>query len=504
MCKEDPTCSRIEELAAANKKLADENTSLKDRIAWFERQVFGQKKERFVADSDVQMQLALDGVTPQPKPATTETVTYRRTKTDANKTPHGREDFPAHLPRVRILIPADFDTTGMEKIGEKITEELHYEPPVFEVKQLVREVFATTSNGVRTALCVDMPPRCIDKGKADSSVIAHVITAKCVDHMPLYRIAAQIKRDSGFEIAESTLNNWFERGSFWLSTIANELQRRIFAGTYVQMDESTLRVMIQPTGGKSSLGCMWVATSPEQKLVLFTYNKSHGAKIARRLIPPEFSGVVQTDGLDVYGWIDAEVGMIHAGCHAHSRRGFDESLTNDKDRAAFALSLYRELFAVEREAMERNFLPDERLALRKERSLPLMNRLHSWCSEEIKKLRPKDKISKAIAYTLNQWNCLTRFLEDGRIEISNNIVENVIRPLALGRKNWLFAGSEEGARRLAIMYSVLGTCKLLGVNPFRYISHVLEELPKRKANDIEDLLPMNWKDRKISDIVTCN
>jgi len=168
MCK-DTACTLerdYAELKKHNKTLSDEIAWLKSRIDWFEWQIYGQKTERFIPDGALQTQLPLEGFAAQEKKKITETITYTRTKPDANKTPHGRDGLPAHLPRERVLIPADFDTTGMEKMGEKITEELHYEPPVFKVRQLVREVFATINNGERTLVCVDMPLRCIDKGKA--------------------------------------------------------------------------------------------------------------------------------------------------------------------------------------------------------------------------------------------------------------------------------------------------------------------------------------------------
>lgn len=485
-------CDKFRKLKQEHEKALAEIAFLKNRIAWFERQTFGQKTERFIPD-DSQLQLDLGQQSQENRAETVQNISFSRRASQANKTPHGRDEIPAHLPRERVVIEPDFDTTGMEKIGEKITEELHYTPPVFKARQLVREVFVSTVDGEKSVKCAGMPPRCIDKGKAGPSVVAHIISEKCVDHIPLNRTCARIKRTCGMEISQSTVNGWFERGAFWLETLANEIARRIYCSGYIQMDESTIKVMIQPTKGKCSTGHMWVTHAPEVKMVCFHYDKSRGAKVARRLIPPDYGGMLQTDGYESYGWVDKKMDVIHAGCMAHSRRKFDEALTNDRARASAALNMFKEIFAVEALAKEKQLNTEQRLELRTEKSVPLMAQLKTWCMQEIRNVTPGSLIGKAINYTLNQWSRLEQFLYNGRLEISNNLIENLIRPLAVGRKNWLFAGSEKGARRLAVIYTVLATCRLNDINPFDYLCHVLEELPKRKANDVEDLLPMNWK-----------
>jgi hypothetical protein len=185
--------------------------------------------------------------------------------------------------------------------------------------------------------------------------------------------------------------------------------------------------------------------------------------------------------------------IMHANCHAHCRRGFREALGNDKERATWMLDKYITLFAVDAEAKQKGMSAQQRLELRLEKSLPVINEMKQWLDVQIREVTPKSSIGKAIAYMLNRWDGLTGFLEDGRIELSNNLVENRFRKLALGRRNFMFTKSEEGARNLAAVYSVLGTCELNGVNPFDYLCDLLEWLPARKANDITDLLPMNWK-----------
>jgi transposase len=430
-------------------------------------------------------------VASQAVPAATETLTYERTK-PTQRTPHGREDLPAHLRREEVVIMPQEDVSAMTRIGEKVTEQLHYKEAQCWVKRYVRPVFAGEINGVRTIRCGQLPALCNEKGKFGSSFIAHATVAKFEDHTPLYRLGQQLRRDSGMDIAESTLDKIPEIAAFWLAPIAGRLSAMLMAGGYVQMDESTLRVMIQPTNGKSTRGYMWLRNSPELKIVSFHYDRHRDAEVARRLLG-NYQGILQTDGYVVYDAYSNAPGIIHAGCHAHARRGFEESLHNDKCRAAYALEEYRRLFDVERDARERNLSPDDRLALRKEKAEPIIAGFKGWLDAEVHTVRPKSRIGKAMLYCLGRWKELVRFLEDGRIELSNNLVENPVRPFALGRKNWLFAGSEDAARRMATIYTIQGTCKLHGVNLFRYLTHLLDELPSRRASDIDDLLPMNWK-----------
>jgi hypothetical protein len=261
---------------------------------------------------------------------------------------------------------------------------------------------------------------------------------------------------------------------------------------YVQIDESTLRVMIKPTNGKSKTGYMWLRYSPQLHIVVFDYDRHRNTAAAKKLVG-DFQGVLQSDGYVVYDTYSSTEGVVHAGCHAHARRGFEKSKGNDKTRANYALKIYKDLFDVEKDAKEAQLSSEERLALRQERSVPLIEGFKKWLDEQVHNVRPKSNIGKAILYCLGRWDELTQFMHDGRIEISNNLIENCVRPYALGRKNWLFAGSEDAARRMAIIYSVQMTCKLLGINFFKYLTHVLEEMPKRKSGDIDDLLPMNWK-----------
>jgi transposase len=480
----------IESMIAENAALKDQIAELRQQLEWLKRQVFGQKTERYVPSDENQTSLALD-VPESDLPAPTETVTYDRKKPQ-NHSPHGREDIPAHLPRNEIVIMPVEDVSGMDRIGEKVTEQLEYTPPKYFVNKYVRPVFAGDIHGERTVICGELPKLCNEKGKYGASIIAHAVVSKFEDHTPIYRLQKIIARDSGVVIPESSLDIFPELAAFWLEPIARKCAEKVMESGYIQMDESTLKVMIQPTNGKSTTGQMWVRHTPEQHVVIFNFDLHRSGTVASNLIGG-YQGILQTDGLGSYNQFTESKGIVHAGCHAHARRGFDESKSSDHARATHALDLYHKIFAIEAEAKSVAMPPGDRLKLRQEKSAPIVAEFKLWLDAEVKNVRPKSPIGKAILYCLNRWYELTRFLEDGRIEISNNLVENCIRPLAIGRKNWMFAGSPDAAGRMAVLLTIIGTCKLLGINSFQYLSHVLAHIPRRMNHDIDDLLPWNWK-----------
>ncbi len=249
--------------------------------------------------------------------------------------------------------------------------------------------------------------------------------------------------------------------------------------------------MITPTNGRSTTGQMWLRYSPELNIVTFTYDRHRNTDAAHRVLDG-YRGILQTDGYIVYDAYSKSEAVIHAGCNAHARRGLEESKNNDSVRATHALHIYRELFDIEKEARVQCLKPDERLLLRREKAAPLMQSLKDWLDQELHNVRPKSSIGKAMLYCAGRWKELARFLEDGRIEISNNLIENRVRPFAIGRKNWLFCGSEDAARGMATILTVQGTCKLHGINFFEYTRQLLEEIPRRMSGDIDDLLPTNW------------
>ncbi|REL33842.1 IS66 family transposase [Rhodohalobacter sp. SW132] len=259
----------------------------------------------------------------------------------------------------------------------------------------------------------------------------------------------------------------------------------------MQVDELPIKVLESLKKGACHQGYFWVYHSPIEKTVLFDYQPTRGAPAPKRLLDG-FTGYLQTDGYVAYEEVGQRKGVVHLACWAHARREFERALDNDRERAETALSWIQDLYATEQQAREEGLSPDERKKLRLEQSLPIINTLGSWIHEEVKRVLPKSQIGKAMAYSAKRWDKLSEYLHDGLLEIDNNLVENAIRPLALGRKNYLFAGSHKGARRAAMVYSMLGTCKLHGVNPTQWLTHVLAYILQTKYNDVRSLYPQNF------------
>lgn len=259
---------------------------------------------------------------------------------------------------------------------------------------------------------------------------------------------------------------------------------------YLQADETPIKVLDSAKKGACHQGYYWVYHSPIDRTVLFDYQPTRGAPAPKRILE-DFTGYLQTDGYGVYQQIGARPEVVHLACWAHARREFERALDNDRQRAEMALSWIQGLYGVERQAREQNLTPDQRKELRLQGSLPLINQMGKWISGELKNVLPKSQIGKAMAYSLARWDGLNGYLYDGLLEIDNNGVENAIRPVALGRKNYLFAGSHAGARRAAMIYSLLGTCKMHGVNPHQWLSHVLQNILSTKYNEIRSLYPQN-------------
>jgi hypothetical protein len=232
--------------------------------------------------------------------------------------------------------------------------------------------------------------------------------------------------------------------------------------------------------------------SPVERLVLFDYRKGRGREGPEELLK-DYRGALQADGYSAYEYFEKQPGITLLACIAHARRKFDESLKNDKTRAEYVLELIQELYAIERQAREGQMDGDQRKVLRQENATVKLEELHRWLNENITQVLPKSAIGQAIAYTLHLWPRLIRYLDDGRYEIDNNLIENSIRPVALGRKNYLFAGSHEGAQRAAMMYSFFATCKINDIEPFEWLTKVLTRIPDHSIQRLEELLPHNLK-----------
>jgi transposase len=481
----------------------DKMAILSAEIAKLRKMIFGVKIERFVPAADAtasELQLALDlqaETVAQCKITSATTVEYVRTKIElvpAKPKAHpGRMKLPQHLRREVILLKPEGDVSGLCRMGEDITEILDYIPAELYVKQYIRPKYAVPlSEGGTTVLMAALPGRLLEKCMAGEGLLAQMIVDKYLDHLPIHRQLQRYQR-IGVTIAQSTSNDWFRMVLNHLYALYEAHKRNTLATSYLGADETPIRVMDDDKKGTTHRGFYWVYHNYEQKLVLFDYRPGRGRDGPDDILK-DFQGYLQTDGYSAYEAFDRRPGITLLHCMAHARRKFHESLQNDQPRAEYALGLFQQLYAIERTIKEQELTADEVVQLRQQKAIPILHTLKSWMIEEHPKLVvKKSPIAQAMGYFLPRWEKLCIYTKDARLNIDNNLVENAIRPVAIGRKNYLFAGSHEAAQRAAMVYSLMATCKLLNIDPYYWLRDVLENMHRFTTNTIESMLPQNWK-----------
>jgi transposase len=503
--------------------LEGEILQLKEELAWFRRQVFGQKRERFVPSDPAQLEMALGIENGEASAPQVEQISYQRTKQKRKVRPTGRKPWPANLPRLVIdLYPEVDDLENYHIIGHEITEELEYQPERLYVRQFRRpklmrkeRAMAQDETPQPQFVVARVPERPLARLSVGTRMLAQIICDKFLDHLPLYR---QIKRflRLGVKLPKSTVSGWIMAVCELLEPLFEANRRAVLASPYLQIDETTIQVLDPlkarpkhidkkakaPPPGKSHCGYYWVYHDPLHGLALFDYHPGRGGGYPRQTLAG-FEGTIQTDGYRVYEAFDQQPGITLLGCLAHVRRKFFEGQNGNKSsEAETALRFIRRLYLIEQRArnlMEKIESPEEactlRYQLRQRWAKPLVEAAKTWLQQQAQdpKTLPQSGFGKAVDHALKRFKYLERYLDDGRVEIDNNLVENQIRPVALGRKNYLFAGSEKAAQNAGNLYSLLAAAKRHGLNPVEYLRDLIETIPNHPINQIEDLLPHRWQ-----------
>ena len=338
----------------------------------------------------------------------------------------------------------------------------------------------------------ELPVRPIEKGIAGAGLLSNILVEKFVDHLPIYRQIERFKREQ-VKIPASTIDSWITQTADLVEPLYLHLKKLVLGQGYLQVDETPIKVLDHKNkDGKTHQGYHWVYNAPLQNALFFDYREGRSHEGPMQLLK-DFKGYLQTDGYSVYDMFAKQPDIVHVACMAHARREFEKALAYDAQNAGTIMKKIQELYAIERRAREGNLTHAQRKELRLEESLKLMNELGKMIVEMRKTAIPMSPMGKALSYSINRWDSLLNYLSDGALEIDNNWIENAIRPCTLGRKNYLFAGSHEGARRAAMFYSFFGTCKKNNVNPYLWLKKVLEVIPEYPANKIGDLLPQNIK-----------
>ena len=462
---------------------------LESELAQLKKMIFGSRHERFVPFNSTHPQLSL-GIEAEPVATslvTTQKIAYTRTNVVVESQPllhPGRMKLPENLRREEIIIEPTGDLTGCKMMGEEVTEILEYLPGELFVKKYKRIKYVKKDAGI---LIGSLPQRPLEKAMAGEGLLSQILIDKYVDHLPLHRQMQRFER-SGVKIAYATLTGWVTQTCNLIEPLYEALKKEVLKTNYLHADETPISVLDKDKSGKSHKGYYWVYQNSIDKIVIFDYQEGRGREGPLDVLQ-QFEGYLQTDGYQVYDHFDtrAQVRQIH--CMAHARRKFAEAINNDKTRSEYALSEIQKLYAIERACKEEGLRPDEIKIRREEKSQPILQSLGRWMKEQYIHTLPKSDIGEALAYSIKRWDTLSRYTENGMLNIDNNPVENSIRPVALGRKNYLFAGSHEAAKRSGMLYSLFGTCKMHGIEPYAWLKNVLQKIPSQPINRVHELLP---------------
>jgi transposase len=482
----------LEQRAQLHSHLA-EIEHLKLLIAKLRRAQFGRSSERLDRQVE-QLELRLEEL----QSHQAQMAAPRKPDAEEKRQPV-RRPLPEHLPREHLVHEPACNCpdcgAAMRKIGEDVSEVLDYVPARFRVIRHVRPKMACTA--CERIVQVEAPSRPIERGIAGPGLLAHVLTSKYADHLPLYR-QAQIYAREGVELERSTLAEWVGGCFRLVDPLMEALACYVLGANKLHADDTPVSVL-DPGRGRTKTGRLWTyvrddrpAASTDAPAVLFRYSPDRRGEHPRAHLA-QFSGILQADAYAGFGHL-YEAGRIQeAACWAHARRAFyDIHQANQSPIAAEALARIGALYVIESEIRGRP--PDERSAARQARAGPLLESLREWLRQMLARVSKKSELAKAISYVLMRWTALTRYVADGCIEIDNNAAERALRAVALGRKNYLFCGSDAGGERAAAMYSLIGTAKLNNLDPEAYLRYVLECIADHPINRIEELLPWNVAD----------
>lgn len=465
--------------------------NLQLQLLQLKKLVYGSRHEKFVSATDQNLPTLFD-VAPMAEVVTTGTtkVTYEKTNKQLQPNHKGRNSFPDTLRREeQILYPQGIDRSTAKEIGEDVTETLAFIPCELYVKKVVRpKLLDAATNRILQA---SAPERPFEKSNVDASLVAQIVVEKYMDHLPLHR---QLKRYArlGVTISNSTMGDWLGAAANLILPLYEAHSKLVIACNYLHADETTIKVLESERKGATHLGYYWVYQAHEKKLVLFDYQMGRGREGPKHILK-NYRGYLQTDGYGVYDDFANTPGITLLVCMAHARRKFNDALANNKSIASHVLEEIQKLYAIERYITDHEIKGEAKLQYRKENAVPLLKQLGTWMQDKYSEVLPKSAIGAALAYSLKRWDKLSLYATTAELNIDNNPVENSIRPVAIGRKNYLFAGSHAAAQRAAIFYSLLTTCNNYQINPYEWLHDVLNRIASHPINQIAELLPQNWK-----------
>jgi transposase len=487
--READLLSRLETVVSALEVSQRENALLRQKLDLVLRRMFGSASEK-VSKDQLELLLALAEEPQAPvtkeKPAAAAPLKARAER---------RQRLPENLPVVEEVLEPEAvkaEPGQWRRIGEEVSEQLDYEPGRFFCRRLIRPKYVHCTNRDLAPIVAALPERLLERSLPAPGLLAHVLVSKYCDHLPLYRQERIYTTRHGVHLPRQTLARWVELAADWLRPIYQAIRTGVMADGYVQVDETPVDYL-DPGGGKTGTGWLWTASRPGGD-VIFQWETSRAAPCVGNLLPADFTGTLQCDGYGAYPVFarDHPHPVVLAGCWAHVRRKFHEARDQSPKLSGWFLRQIQHLYRVESELRESHAGARLRAVVRAAESRMVVQRFHRALVHLRSKVLPKSLLGIAIYYALGQWAGLTVYLDDGRVEIDNNLVENAIRPTALGKKNWLFVGEAGAGQRGAILYSVIESCRRRKIDPYAYLRDVLTRLPSLTTGQIAAITPAAW------------
>lgn len=484
-----------EELAAAQKEIERLRQSM-DALA---RRFFGKKSEQ-LDPKQLELLLLLSGNEPGKADAASEKeVALQLLPPAPAKSRKGKARAPRLLENLPVLeemiVPPEVqaDPEAYRRIGEEISERVDYEPARLFRRRLIRPKYVRRKEVDTVPVIAPLPPTLQERCIAAPGLIAQILVGKYCDHLPLYRQEQIFKSRFGVELPRQSMARWVGLAADWLKPIYQEVCMGLLSRNYLQVDETPIEYL-DPGHGETRQGYFWTYNAPGGD-VFFSWQTSRAATCLETVIPVNFAGTLQCDGYSAYeAFANRRSEVTLAGCWAHVRRKFHDALEHAPKLTAWILRQIQHLYRIEAELRSCRAGPQLRAAVRAAQSRPTIERLHRALLKlkSCHRVLPQSLLGKAIDYALNQWSTLGVYLENGRVEIDNNLVENAIRPTALGKKNWLFIGEAQAGERSAIIFTLIECCRRRGVDPYAYLRDVLTRLPSMTNWQIKEITPEAW------------
>lgn len=486
-------------------RLLKEKKLLQERIDHLVRKIYGTSSEK--VDVNQLLLLLQELESPGPalgkgsSPEEVETQPPRRRRVSRkNRTPR----VPEHLPVVEEIIEPEeikADREAWRKIGQEVSHRLDFEPARFFQRRIVRPKYVRRNDADAVPIIAQLPPCILEGSILTAGLLAQILTAKYWEHLPLYRQQVIYASRHGVELSRQVMSQWVGVGADWLMPIYRQIHEDTWGDSYVQIDETPIRYLA-PGHGKTKMGYFWTVHRPGGD-VFFSWQTSRAASCLEKIVPVDFSGIIQCDGYAGYdAFARKHARKIElAGCWTHGRRKFVDALEHSPKQAALVVHLLRNLYRTEARLRATRAGPKLRAITRNLEARPVINRLRclllGWKTRRV--FLPQSLMGKAIEYALSEWDSLLLYLDDGRLEIDTNLVENTIRPTALGKKNWLFIGEANAGDRSAVIYTIIESCRRRGIDPFTYLRDVFTRLPSATNWQIKDLTPEAWAKAQRSD-----